>query len=96
MSGLRLTTLLALSASALTLAACGSAEVASPGEGDFGGGTGGGGGGPTTPAPGTPAADCPTGFANVGLVASNTLRVCQLPQQILGALTVPLRAGTIY
>ncbi len=96
MTGLRLTTLLAISASALTLAACGSAEVASPGEGDFGGGTGGGGGGPVTPPPGTPASDCPTGFANVGLVASNTLRVCQLPQQILGALTVPLRAGTIY
>ncbi|HYD28171.1 hypothetical protein [Brevundimonas sp.] len=95
MTGLRLTTLLAVSASALTLAACGSAEVASPGEGDFGGGTGGGGG-PTTPPPGTPAADCPSGFANVGLVANNTLRVCQLPQQILGALTVPLRAGTIY
>lgn len=96
MTGLRLTTLLAISASALTLAACGSAEVASPGEGDFGGGTGGGGGGPTPLPPGTPAADCPGGFANVGLVANNTLRVCQLPQQILGALTVPLRAGTIY
>ena len=96
MTGLRLTTLLAISASALTLAACGSAEVASPGEGDFGGGTGGGGGGPTPLPPGTPAADCPGGFANVGLVANNSLRVCQLPQQILGALTVPLRAGTIY
>ena len=96
MTGLRLTTLLAVSASALTLAACGSTEVASPGEGDFGGGTGGTGGGPVTPPPGTPATDCPTGFANVGLVANNTLRVCQLPQQILGALTVPLRAGTIY
>lgn len=96
MTGFRLTTLLALSASALALAACGSSEVASPGEGDFGGGTGGGGGGPTTPPPGTPAADCPTGFANVGLIANNTLRVCQLPQQINGALTVALRAGTIY
>ena len=96
MTGFRLTTLLAVSASALTLAACGSAEVASPGEGDFGGGTGGGNGGPVTPPPGTPASDCPTGFANVGLVANNSLRVCQLPQQILGALTVPLRAGTIY
>ena len=97
MTGFRLTTLLAASASALTLAACGSAEVASPGEGVF---PGGGGPttptGPTTPPPGTPAADCPTGFANVGLIASNTLRVCQLPQQIDGALTVPLRAGTIY
>ena len=96
MTGFRLTTLLAISASALALAACGSAEVASPGEGDFGGGTGGGGGGPTPPPPGTPAADCPTGFANVGLIASNTLRVCQLPQQINGALTVSVRAGTIY
>ena len=96
MTGFRLTTLLALSASALTLAACGSAEVASPGEGDFGGGTGGGGGGTTPLPPGTPAADCPTGFANVGVVAGGTLRACQLPQQITGALTVPLRAGTIY
>ncbi len=96
----RLTQVVAASAAMVLLpmvAACGSAEVASPGEGDFGGGTGGGGGGgPTPPPPGTPATDCPTGFANVGLIASNTLRVCQLPQQILGALTVPLRAGTIY
>ena len=96
MTGFRLTTLLAVSASALTLAACGSAEVASPGEGDFGGPGGGGGGGPVTPPPGTPATDCPTGFANVGLVAGGTLRVCQLPQQINGALTVAVRAGTIY
>ena len=96
MTGFRLTTLLAVSASALTLAACGSAEVASPGEGDFGGGGGGGTPPPTTPPPGTPAADCPTGFANVGLVAGGTLRACQLPQQINGALTVPLRAGTVY
>ena len=96
MTGIRLTTLLALSASALTLAACGSAEVASPGEGDFGGTGTGTGGGTTTLPPGTPAADCPTGFANVGTVAGGTLRACQLPQQINGALTVPLRAGTIY
>ncbi len=96
MTGLRLKTLLAISASAMILAACGSAEVASPGEGDFGGGPVGGGGGPTPPPPGTPATDCPAGFANVGLIANNTLRVCQLPQQIDGALTVPLRAGTIY
>lgn len=96
MTGFRLTTLLAVSAGALALAACGSSEVASPGEGDFGGGNGGGGGTTNPPAPGTPAADCPTGFANVGLIASGTLRVCQLPQQILGALTVPLRAGTVY
>ena len=96
MTGLRLKTLLAVSASAMILAACGSAEVASPGEGVFPPGGGGGGGGPTPPPPGTPAADCPTGFSNVGLIANNTLRVCQLPQQIDGALTVPLRAGTIY
>jgi hypothetical protein len=96
MTGFRLTTLLAVSAGALALAACGSAEVASPGEGGFGGGNGGGGGGPVTPPPGTPAADCPTGFTNVGLVASGTLRACQLPQQIIGGLTVPLRAGTVY
>ena len=96
MTGIRLTTLLAVSASALTLAACGSAEVASPGEGDFGGG---GTAPPTTPpppAPGTPAADCPTGLANVGLVAGGTLRACQLPSTISGALTLAVRAGTIY
>ncbi|WP_374515526.1 hypothetical protein [Brevundimonas sp.] len=101
MTGLRLTTLLAISASALALAACGGgAEVASPGEGDFGdGGNGGGSTPPPGPGPGQPAADCPTGFANIGTIAAGaagTLRVCQLPQQIDGALTVPLRAGTIY
>ena len=96
MTGFRLTTLLAVSASALTLAACGSAEVASPGEGDFGNGGGGGGGGVTPPAPGTPAADCPTGLANVGVVANGTLRACQLPATITGALTLSVRAGTIY
>ncbi len=95
MTGIRLTTLLAVSASALALAACGSAEVASPGEGSFGGGTGTGGG--TTPLPaGTPAADCPTGLANVGTVAGGTLRACQLPATITGALTLSVRAGTIY
>ncbi len=101
MTGLRKTTLLAISASALALAACGGgAEVASPGEGDFGdGGNGGGSTPPPGPGPGQPAADCPTGFANIGTIAAGaagTLRVCQLPQQIDGALTVPLRAGTIY
>jgi hypothetical protein len=101
MTGLRLTTLLAISASALALAACGGgAEVASPGEGDFGdGGNGGGSTPPPGPGPGQPAADCPTGFANIGTIAAGaagTLRVCQLPQQIDGNLTVPLRAGTIY
>ena len=97
MTGLRFKSALAVAASALVLAACGSSEVASPGEGDFGnGGNPTNPGTPGTPAPGTPATDCPTGFANVGLIANGTLRVCQLPQQIVGALTVPLRAGTIY
>ncbi len=98
MTGIRLTTLLAVSASALTLPACGSAEVASPGEGVFPpGGGGNGGGGVVTPPPGTPATDCPSAvFSNVGLTPDGTLRICQLPQQINGNLTVPLRAGTIY
>ena len=98
MTGLKKYSALAFALTAtMALAACGSAEVASPGEGAFppGGGGGGGGGGGTLP-PGTPAADCPTGFANVGLIAAGTLRVCQLPSQIDGNLTVPLRAGTIY
>jgi hypothetical protein len=66
MTGLQLKTLLVTAASALALAACGSAEVASPGEGDFGNGGGGTPTTPTTPTPGTPAADCPTGLTNVG------------------------------
>jgi len=97
---LRLTKVLMAGAAVLALAACGSAEVASPGEGDFGtgtgGGTGGGGGGTTPLAPGTPAADCPTGLANIGLVAGGTLRACQLPQDIIGNLTLAVRAGTVY
>jgi hypothetical protein len=94
---LRLTKVLLAGAAVMALAACGQAQVASPGEGNFGTGGGTGGGtGPTTPAPGTPAADCPTGLANVGLVANGTLRNCQLPSTITGSLTLPLRAGTIY
>lgn len=97
MNGFKLTTLLAVGASALALASCGgSAEVASPGEGDFGNGGGGVTPPPTTPPPGTPAADCPTGLSNVGLVAGGTLRACQLPSQITGNLTLSVRAGTIY
>ncbi len=102
MTGIRLTTLLAVSASVLALAACGGADgVASPGEGGFtgggggGGGTGGGGGGGGT----GPAADCPTGLANVGTITAavgGELRVCQLPPLITGNLVLPLRAGTIY
>ncbi|KDP93113.1 hypothetical protein ER13_03810 [Brevundimonas sp. EAKA] len=96
MTGLQLKTLLVTAASALALAACGSAEVASPGEGDFGNGGGGTPTTPTTPTPGTPAADCPTGLTNVGTIANGTLRVCQLPTQVLGNLTLSVRAGTIY
>ena len=94
---LRLTKILLTGTAVMALAACGSAEVASPGEGDFGGG--GGGTGPTPPPPpppGTPAADCPTGLANIGLVAGGALRACQLPADIIGNLTLSVRAGTIY
>jgi hypothetical protein len=95
---LRLTKVLLAGAAVMALAACGSAEVASPGEGDFGTGTGGGGGGtgPTPLPPGTPAADCPAGLINAGTVANNTLRACQLPSDIIGNLTLSVRAGTIY
>lgn len=92
---LRFTKILMAGAAVMALAACGSAEVASPGEGDFGGGSGGGGGG-GGPAPGTPAADCPAGLANVGVVAGGTLRACQLPSDIVGNLQLSVRAGTIY
>ncbi|WP_396594556.1 hypothetical protein [Brevundimonas sp. R86498] len=93
---LRLTKVLLAGTAVMALAACGSAEVASPGEGDFGGGTPTGPTTPTTPAPGTPAADCPAGLSNIGLVANGTLRACQLPQDIIGNLTLSVRAGTVY
>lgn len=94
---LRLTKVLMAGAAVMALAACGSAEVASPGEGDFGSGGGTGGGtGPTPLPPGTPAADCPAGLTNVGTVAAGTLRACQLPTDITGNLTLSVRAGTIY
>ena len=98
MTDLRLKSLLAVAASALALSACGSSEVASPGEGDFGNQPTN----PTNPNPnpnpgtGQEAADCPTGLANVGTVANGTLRNCQLPQQVTGNLTLSVRAGTIY
>ncbi|NBB51526.1 hypothetical protein GVN24_24885 [Rhizobium sp. CRIBSB] len=92
---LRLTKILLAGTAVMALAACGSAEVASPGEGDFGG-TGGTGGGTTPVTPGTPAADCPAGLANVGVVAGGTLRACQLPSDIIGNLQLSVRAGTIY
>jgi hypothetical protein len=97
---LRLTKVLLAGAAVMALTACGSAEVASPGEGDFGnpgtGGGGGGGGGTTPLPPGTPAPDCPAGLSNAGLVANGTLRACQLPSDIIGNLTLSVRAGTIY
>src|SRR5690606_4513957 len=100
MTGSQLKSLLLVAASAISLAACGSSEVASPGEGDFGnGGNNGGGdngGGDNGGGNGQAAADCPTGFDNVGVVADGTLRACQLPATVVGNLTVPLRAGTIY
>ena len=81
------------------VAACsGSDGVASPGEGVFVPSPP-----PAPPAPPVlppvspptgPAADCPTGFINAGVVASQ--RNCQLPAVITGSLSVPLRAGTIY
>lgn len=97
MTGSQLKLLLLAAASAVTLAACGSSEVASPGEGDFGNpGTPVDPGNPGQPGDGQAAADCPTGFANVGIVAGGTLRNCQLPTTVVGNLTVPLREGTAY
>lgn len=95
---LRLTKVLMAGTAVLALAACGGgAEVASPGEGDFGNpGNPGNPGGNPGPAPGTPAADCPTGTVDIGVVANGTLRSCQLPNQVLGTLTLPSRAGTVY
>lgn len=98
---MRLSKILLASAAAMALASCGSAEVASPGEGNFGGGTGGGTGGGGTGGGGTggAAADCPAGFANVGTITAAggvSLRNCQLPSLIVGNLVVAQRAGTIY
>lgn len=94
---LRLTKVLLAGSALMALAACGSAEVASPGEGDFGTGTGGGtGGGVVQPGNGVPATDCPAGLVNIGTVANNTLRACQLPATITGNLQLSVRAGTIY
>jgi len=89
---------LALSAMvSLLLAACGGggSNTASPGEGSFAtGGTGGTGGG--TGGNGIASTDCPTGFVNLGTVASGTLRSCGIPRLVIGALTIPYRPGTAY
>ncbi|WP_374274929.1 hypothetical protein [Brevundimonas sp.] len=92
----RITKFLLAGAATLALAACGSSEVASPGEGGFGGGGGGNGGGDggNGGGGGGAAPDCPTGFSNVGVI--NDLRNCQLPATITGNLVVPERDGTIY
>lgn len=94
---------------ALSLAACGADDVASPGEGTIitpptagGGGTNPGGG--TTPPPtGSAAADCPAGTTDVGIIQNRTgttvnasYRQCRLPRTIATNLTLPYRAGTVY
>ncbi|MFN7533569.1 MAG: hypothetical protein ACK5QD_01285, partial [Brevundimonas sp.] len=91
----RLTKVMMAGCAVLARAACGGgAEDASPGEGNFG--NGGNTGGGTTPPPGTPAASCPTGTTNVGTVANGTLRACQLPNLIVGALALPNTSGLVY
>ena len=91
--------LLGCAAVALLGACSGSDGVASPGVGAFVPP-------PTSPPPppppppapppptGGPAADCPAGFANIGVVSD--LRNCQLPNTITGTLVVPQRDGTVY
>jgi hypothetical protein len=96
---MRLTKILMAGAAAIALASCGSAEVASPGEGTFGGGTGGGTGGTGGTGGGTTPATCPTGTANVGTITAAggaVLRNCQLPNLIVGALSLDNVTGVIY
>ncbi|MEN1970763.1 hypothetical protein WCE34_00235 [Luteimonas sp. MJ204] len=87
----------------LALSACGGGadRVASPGEGAFPPP-------PTTPPPpppttpppppppptSGPAENCPDGFRNIGTIAD--FRACELPERIIGELTVPKAAGTVY
>src|SRR5690606_9802015 len=49
---------------------------------------------PTAPPPSGPAESCPTGFRNIGTIAD--LRACELPERIIGELTVPKVAGAVY
>jgi hypothetical protein len=95
----RISKLAAALMASVAVASCGGGggdDIASPGEGVFNPGTGGGG----TPGGGTPgggtAGACPTGFADLGLIANNTLRNCGIPQLVVGDLTVPFRAGVAY
>lgn len=90
---------------ALALSACGGGgadRVASPGEGAFPP--------PAAPPPADPpptepppteppptsgpAESCPEGFRNIGTIAD--FRACELPERIIGELTVPRAAGTVY
>jgi hypothetical protein len=92
--------LLACGVSAV-LSACGggASSVSSPGEGQFSAGTSvGGTGGSTggTGGSGGAAASCPQGFSDLGTLANATLRNCGIPQLVLGDLTIPFRAGTVY
>jgi len=94
-------TLLMTFGAVLALSGCGGGadRVASPGEGSFPPPPTTPPPPPTTPPPPPPpttgpAADCPTGFANVGVI--NNLRNCQLPQAVIGNLLVPQRTGTVY
>ncbi|MFN3312260.1 MAG: hypothetical protein ACK46Q_02170 [Hyphomonas sp.] len=94
------TVLLGCAAAALLGACTGADGVASPGVGAFVPPPAPPPAPPPPPPPGPPpptggpAADCPAGFANVGLIASQ--RICQLPGTITGNLVVPKREGTIY
>lgn len=86
---------LMLCGAAVALSGCfGADKVASPGEGVLVSGTTPAPTPPTGPAPGTPATDCPTGFANIGVVAN--LRNCQLPNLITGSLVLKKLDGVIY
>lgn len=86
----------------VALSACGGGadRVASPGEGAFPPPPPAAPPPPPTtppppPPPGTgPADSCPDGFRNIGTIAD--LRACELPERIIGELTVPRREGTVY
>lgn len=87
----------------LALSACGGGadRVASPGEGAFPPPPSTTPPPPTAPPPPTsppptsgPAEGCPANFRNIGTIAD--FRACELPARIIGELTVPKRAGTVY
>ncbi len=96
--------LLATFGAVLALGACGggSDRVASPGEGAFPPPPPPTSPPPTAPPPTDPppppttgpAETCPEGFRNIGTIAD--FRACELPERIIGELTVPKAAGTVY